>query len=111
MEHRDEYRKLSEDTKKLIFALVGRLDYYEKLKQKGCAADLCKAFDDHYKSGKRQGEKLGRRQGRREGIFAMIRLNMEQGESKEKIAENLKKYFSLSEKDAYSCIQKCRAIF
>lgn len=55
------------DTNRLLFALVGRLEYYEKFKAKGFDVNMCKAFDDHYKAGERKGEKRGERRGKQWG--------------------------------------------
>lgn len=104
--HRDIYRNLPEDTKRLMFALVGRLDYYEELKKKGRVTDLCKAFDDHYRSGYRRGERRGERKGMQQGIVALVRDNLEFGVSHEMIIKKLQTYFSLSEEDACRYIQK-----
>ena len=60
-EKKEDHRNLPEDTKKLIFALLGKSEYYEEMTKKGEVAELCKAFDDHYKSGERKGRQEGRR--------------------------------------------------
>lgn len=107
-EHKEQYRNLPEDTKRLTFALVGKLNYYEELKKKGCEADLCKAFEDHYKSGERHGRRLGRREGRtlgrREGmahgIYCMIRENQELGVCTEEIVKKIQRYFGIGEKES-----------
>lgn len=112
-EKRDIYEALPEDTNRLIFALTGHLDYYNDLKRKGERAIMCKAFEDHYKSGVEEGKIIGISQGMSQGISqglsrgigAMIRENQEEGKTTESIADKLQKYFSLSREEALGYIR------
>lgn len=103
------------DTNRLLFALVGRLEYYEKFKAKGCDVNMCKAFDDHYKAGERKGEKRGERRGKqwglRQGIFVLIQDNMVNGTANEDIVQKLEKYFALDEKQAWKYIEQCKTTY
>ena len=63
-------------------------------------AVMCKAFEDHYKSGVEEGKNIGFRQ----GIRAMIQDNLEEGKTTESIAGKLQKYFSLSREEALGYI-------
>lgn len=106
---RSVYEKLPEDTNRLIFALTGHLDYYNALKRKGERAVMCKAFEDHYKSGVEEGKNIGIHQGISQGlgrgIGAMIRENQEEGKTTESIIDKLQKYFSLSREEALGYIR------
>lgn len=102
-ENKQRFSNLPEKTNRLLFALIGRLQYYDEFKRKGEVINMCKAFDDHYKSG----VKYGISQGLEQGIFAMIRENREEGGTMEKIINKLHRYFSLERDEALSYIAKC----
>ncbi len=76
-ENQEIYEKLPEDTNRVIFALTDHLEYYDELKKKGEKAKVCKAFEDHYKSGVEEGKQLGMEQGRKLGITEGIRALIE----------------------------------
>lgn len=76
-DNRTIYEKLPEDTNRVIFALTDHLEYYDELKKKGEKAKVCKAFEDHYKSGVEEGKQLGMEQGRKLGITEGIRALIE----------------------------------
>lgn len=107
-EHQEEYQDLPEDTRRLLFALIGKLDYYEKLKKKECVISMCKAFDDHYKSAKRAGRRLGRRAGKKEGlrlgmahgIYSMIRVGKKHGNAEEEILSDIQECFAIGKEEA-----------
>ena len=65
------------DTNRVIFDLTDHLEYYDELKKKGEKAKVCKAFEDHYKSGVEEGKQLGMEQGRKLGITEGIRALIE----------------------------------
>lgn len=56
---------------------------------------MCKAFEDHYKSGVRA------------GIMAMICDNRDEGKTIENIADKLQRYFSLDREEAMKYINGC----
>lgn len=70
---------------------------------------MCKAFEDHYKSGVEEGKNIGIHQGISQGlgrgIGAMIRENQEEGKTTESIIDKLQKYFSLSREEALGYIR------
>lgn len=83
-ENRGRYDALSEDTRKLLFALTGHLTYYKEMEKRGEKASMCKAFEDHYKSGVKEGRKEGRREGRKENerrFQSLIAAMVQSGET------------------------------
>lgn len=93
------------DTNRVIFDLTDHLEYYDELKKKGEKAKVCKAFEDHYKSGVEEGKQLGIEQGIEQGK----QLGMEQGRKLE-ITEGIRalietcRKFSISRNDTRNSI-------
>lgn len=75
-ENREVYEKLPEDTNRVIFALTDHLEYYEEFKKKGEKITMCKAFEDHYKSGVEEGRQLGKQLGIEEGIQQGVHMGI-----------------------------------
>ena len=78
---------------------MDELCYYDSEDMdKGRETFMCKAFDDHYKSGKKEGLK--------HGIFSMIRDNMELGVNVKEIVKKLQRYFGIGEEQSMEYIEQ-----
>ena len=74
--NREKLEALSDETTRFIFAVINHLEYYYAIKEKGEVATVCKAFEDHYNTGVRDGSVQGIEQGevleRRKMVFEFL---------------------------------------
>ena len=62
---------LDKETIKAILGMLGIKVNLNKIRiktQEGVGYDMCKAWDDHKESGRREGRREGRKEGRQEGL-------------------------------------------
>lgn len=87
----DRYSKLDADATQVINSTVGIEIKTERKKEENGqeAVDMCKAWDDHWNSGKIEGHKEGHKEGQTELLLSIINKKIRKNLSLERIAEDL----------------------
>ena len=97
--HKNYFSNIEEDSYNAVRVLLGSESSLKEVKQKkGEHVDMCKALDDLYQDGVKQGIE--------QGIRALILVLQKNGYDKAKVLNNLQEGFSLNSEEAEAYYEK-----